>query len=213
MQRERNGLRSGEKMKMKKVDVYGLGLIAIAIIIALVTIDIAIVIHSDEIETHEVGVEVYIYRNGELVYRKIGDPVTLNFVHLFTIMAGAGGVIINEEGETWTGYETFDDKGSKVCISNGTGSFGRNMNILPGTQLCSSSPISVNVVENDNRLELIFSGTVNVDRDMNITWIGLYLKLAKNSCKSKFFLVLADQVDMQVQAGDTITIVYKLVFP
>ena len=159
-------------------------------------------------------VELYLYKNGKLVYYDPDDPTTANMLNIFVEMAKNAGQFTARDGSTFNGIDT-QLTGSMVCASNGTATFTRNMHVLPGTEWCSSTPLTVTI----NGNELIMSGTVNIASTTNITWVGLYLKTdsypASNGFTGRWFLLAADPIDqpIHVNSGDVISIVYKFVFP
>ena len=164
---------------------------------------------------HAMRVEVYVYKNGELVYHDPDDPATDNFINIIYSIASGPQTMTKTDGTTFSGVDTLR-YGSRVAVSNGAiTAFTREMYALPGTVWYSASPLTIQ--KNSN--ELIMSGTVTVDTATNITWVGLEFLTdpgtTVDTTTGYWILVFADPLDqpIHVQQGDVITVVYKIVFP
>lgn len=173
---------------------------------------------------HVMRVELYLYKNGKLVYYDPDDPTLKNFLGFLEAVTDndnnvdddvtrIDGTLLDLESAS-TGLNNFGR--AVVMVSDGTGvSFSRTMYNLPGNVY---KAIASSTIQNDNTL--IISGTVTVSNNASITWVGLgtYMAGAEDTItpdNTYVVLLFADQLStpISVGAGDVVTVVYKIVFP
>ena len=174
-------------------------------------------------EGNVLRVELYVYRNGELIYYDPDDPATNNFLALLEALLDndddADDNVVARDGltdnlEAWAVY--MRDLGRAiVMVSNGTATFSRTMSDLPGTIWLNWATATI---QNN---ELVISGTITIDASTNITYVGLAMwhagteDTATLGQASNEILLFADELSspISVKAGDVVTVVYKIVVP
>lgn len=175
-------------------------------------------------DNHGITVKLEVYKNGKLVYVDNDDPSLKNFLGLLeTLMDNDldnDNQVIARDGltddlENW-GIYLRDMGRAFVEISDGVATFSRTMYDLPGNiaQAWASATI-----QNDN--ELIITGSITVPNNMSITWVGLGIRhtggedTATLNTPNGELLLFADQLSTPISAnaGDVVTVVYKIVLP
>jgi len=157
-------------------------------------------------------VEVWIYRNGELVYYDPDDPAVNNAVYFLAALFMAnppdvtalGGAVIDPEAND---YYQFGEPGF-ILVSNDTSTFSRSMTTFQYYEMATFTDDAVALGANYIQI----SGSLTVAADMNITYVGLGTYVRPTVYP---ILLFADQLSqpIQVAAGDVVTVVYKIVLP
>ena len=174
-------------------------------------------------EYNGIRVELYVFRNGELVYHDPDDPAVENLGRIIAELVAPtqGWSIKASDGTLYNFIDTaeYADRDGIIIISDDIQStFNRTMYAVPeGTQTYSATP-SVSVTYDENGVYVTISASFTVSSPMNITWTGLYASWDTSLTSGgadKYFLLFADKIDppVQVNPSDTITVVYKIVLP
>lgn len=172
-------------------------------------------------EGQGIRVELYVYKNGELVYYDPDDPATENLGYIIAelIAPTQGWGIKSTDGLTYnfidTGYNV--ERDGAIVVSNYTStSFDRAMYALQSV-VYTATP-SVSVAYDNNGVYVTISASFTADKSINVTWVGLYANWDSSSSSGgvdKYFMLFADPVNppVQLNSGDTITIIYKIILP
>ena len=166
---------------------------------------------------HAMRVELYVYKNGELVYYDPDDPATKQFTMLLAeIIAGdvvSGFTDTSGVARTYIGNS---NRPGYVFVSyDPTYTYSYGMSSLPSSY--EEGQISSGAITfNDAEKSVTLSASINIQIGGNITGVGLYSDIyADGNTYVRSFLLFYDPLDqpISVQSGDVITIVYKIVVP
>ena len=195
------------------------GIVLAAIIIALVAFSIVNTSYPGDREDG-VRVQVYVYKNGRLVYYDPNDPATDNFLKLLYWLFATGSddnskLVVwngnNYDPESSTIYQRDTGKGI-LGISSDNIAFSRDLNKFANYLWTSGLTISVDY----NRMTITISGTINVNSNytVNFVYLGTLIKEG-GSYDSTMVLLFADKLSspIQLNAGDSVTVVYKITLP
>ena len=170
---------------------------------------------TDNYDGHTMRVELYIYKNNQLVYYDPDDPAVKNFA-LFIAEIIAGSVtsgFVSTDGGTF-GYIDGSNYDGYVFVSYDSAySYNYALTNLPANY--ESGTISEGGVSfDDNEKSITLSASINIQNGGNITGVGIYTYLDVGTY-NKYFLLFYDDLTqpMQVSPGDVITVVYKIVVP
>jgi hypothetical protein len=164
---------------------------------------------------HAMRVSVYIYKNGELVYYDPDDPATKQLTQLIAeLIAGniVGGIHCIGGGTMDKIYSS--NHPGYVFVSYDNTPYSYTMYNLPNNY--ESASISTGgVTFNDSEKSVTFSASINIQTGGNITAVGLYTELRPDAYTDCLILLFYDVLSapIQVQAGDVVTVVYKIVAP
>ncbi len=177
--------------------------------------------HTAPYDGHAMRVELYVYRNGELVYYDPDDPAVNNMLYLLAEII-AGNVV--------SGFKSVDGLvANRIANSNYAGTvflnydssytYSASMTGLPA--LYDSGTISSGgVTFDENTRSVLLSASVNVQQNATVYGVGIYTTLqvgtsGSNYVYNKNFLLFYDQLEMpfNVTSGDVVTVVYKFTFP
>ncbi|MCE4619001.1 MAG: hypothetical protein F7C37_06125 [Desulfurococcales archaeon] len=167
-------------------------------------------------------VELYVYKNNQLMYHDPDDPAVQNLLAIFEAMLDNDNDdqdnIIQMNGQTFdlqSSTTYWKDFGrAVVLVSNSTAAFSRTMYSLGGNTLWAFGSAAF-----DGNNAVLVHGSIQVTADMNITWVGLAIHLYYDSDTAPGAhpnaLLFADKLDspIAVHNGDVVTIVYKIVVP
>ncbi len=169
-------------------------------------------------EGQGIRVELYLYRNGELVYYDPDDPATKQFTQLIAELIAGDQVsgILTVDGISTSNIAQSSRPGY-VFISYDNVNYTYTMNTLPANieigQIGSGA-----VTFDDNQKSVTLSAVINIQLGGNITAVGLYTKLSMytgSSAADRNILLFYDPLPtpINVQAGDVVTVVYRIVVP
>ena len=165
-------------------------------------------------EDHAMRIEIYIYKNGELVYYDPDDPAVTNFLLWLANEMGVDTTMTTRSGGAYNPDLPYGDfKNVLAAVADGTGPFARNMYTLPGNNYYTSVAADA-ITISDNYIQ--FSASININANTTITWVGLYGDIDNpTNWDGDEILIFADPLDnpFNVTSGDVITVVYKLVVP
>ena len=173
------------------------------------------------IEARDLGVVLEVYVNGELVYID-DDPAVNNFGYMLAELVAStqGWNITAEDGSTQgDAFSTTGGADGKIVVSNDSlGIFDRTMVAVPSGTLSYSVNPSASVTSDANGVYVTISGSITVDQNIDVYWVGLYayVNVITGSVGTpSYVLLLADFLSTPVSlvAGDTITVVYKIILP
>ena len=171
-----------------------------------------------EYEGRGIQVQLEVYKNGELVFIDYDDPATKQFTQLIAELIAGDQVsgILTIDGISTSNIGQSSRPGY-VFISYDNVNYTYTMNTLPANietgQIGSGA-----VTFDDNQKSVTLSAVINIQLGGNITAVGLYTKLSMytgSSAADRNILLFYDPLPtpVSVQAGDVVTIVYKIVVP
>lgn len=154
-------------------------------------------------------VELYLYRNGELVYYDPDDPATKWFLmNIVEFMAGdINSGMRNTNGGTYD-YFVQVNKPGYVFVSYDTNyNYTYTMYALPASY--ESGQISSGGISYDDAGKAVtLSASINIQVGGNITGVGLY-----GGYGPTLFFYDPLPTPLSVSPGDVVTVVYKIVVP
>lgn len=170
-----------------------------------------------------------IYRNGELVYEKPGDPLLDNFIVVFSkIMAGDAASIAGVQAKISTGaYVTagvmseLHLRYAYVELLNATVNITRDMYTVPSTNILQTIPttqvqVTYNQTTRTYMVSILASATASaaytvytVAMRIHVTY-GIYADNDPSSVYGKDIYIIVDTIPsgIQVNAGDQVTVQY-----
>ena len=182
------------------------------------------------------GIKLEIYRNGELVYEKIGDPILDNFVGIFAVSfvdaqsGGITGVSIKNTGGTdltnsfllWWGGINEDSDGIEedkyrylyIDLLNQTQTITRGKSTYDsGTDtirtLLTSAIVSYDTANNQYQVEL--TASFSIQQNFNVSAVAMVMKWTSsvNSNYNEILLIIDNlSSPLNLVNGDSVTVKY-----
>ena len=163
-------------------------------------------------------VELYIYKNGKLIYYDPDDPAVVGLLSVLAevIASDVAPAIVADGGATFSKFATGDpDVPGYVFLSEANITFDRNMTNLPANRI--DVPISGAQIVNLDTLSLTATWTANTT--VTIYGVGIYAGLDEYDAATTllqrnvvlFYDPLAQPITLN--PNDVITITYKIIAP
>lgn len=172
---------------------------------------------------HAIRIELYIYKNNQLIYYDPNDPAVNNLLGLIAELV-AGNVlnqnnnIAKDSGGSGLNYIDNTDRAGLMFLNFDSGyTYSKNLYLLP--QDIETGYISGGGVSFDeNSKTVTLSASINIQSNATIYGVGLYTILQTNNgiaLSNRNYLLFYDPLStpINVTAGDVITVVYKISAP
>ena len=161
-------------------------------------------------------VELYLYKNGQLVYYDPDDPATYQFTALIAEFIAGDLVTVGKDtgGSSYAGISDTGQPGYVFVSYSQSYTYNYNMYGLPASY--DSGQISTGGVSFDNTTKSVtFSATVNIQQNATIYGVGLYTALKNGNGAIVDFVLFYDPLSnpITVHSGDVVTVVYKITVP
>ncbi len=162
---------------------------------------------------HAMRVELYVYKNGELVYYDPDDPALYGFSKLLAelISGDVVGNLPNIEASPrndiiGTGYPGY------VFVAFDNTPYNYGMYQMP-TDYAEGRIASVAFLNETKAVQ--FSASITINEAKNITGVGIYTEYIAGGGVTRHTLLFYDPLEtpIQVNAGDVIAVVYRIVVP
>jgi len=173
----------------------------------------------DEARNH-ITVTLEVYKNGELVRRKVGDPISdqwLNLIanYLLGMEAYQGISWKTEDGNVRSGWGSEYNEGNPVPkLAIGTGSTAYTTDYALANKVMETTLDSnyITVTDTGSEFNVTFTYTFIVDSACDISEAGLFIKNKYSNSDYGWVLIAHDTfTPVSLQANDGITIKYSFI--
>ena len=163
-------------------------------------------------------VELYVYKNGVLVYHDNDDPATKQLAGILVEIITGSGTFKSTDGMDFVKIADTNKPGYMFVSFDPSYTYTYGMNALPSSY-ASAQIVGNNVVFDDVNKAIQLAASITVSQNATIYGVGLYTTLgvvtAGNALYTKNVLLFYDPLDepISVNQNDVVTVVYKIVLP